>query len=68
MTPTLAKSLDNERFLTRLMYLLTAPTPEMIQAGNGAIVYGVVAEYIGTTAAKDILHAMVEVALKQADG
>lgn len=66
MTPTLAKSLDQERFTTRLLGLMRNPTAEMIEAGKAAITESVVAEYIGSTAPKDILSAMLNIALKQA--
>lgn len=67
MSPALANSLDNERFLTRLLYLLGQPTQEMIEAGKSAIRESCVTEYVGATAPKDIFTTMAEIAIAEAE-
>ena len=61
-----AATMSND-FNSKLLFLLSNPTQEMIAAGTDAIRTWVEALYIGSTAAQDILKAMVEVAMMQAE-
>lgn len=54
-------------YLSKLMYLMAYPTPEMVKAGEAVIPECIEAAYIGSTAAKDIFTAMSVVALEQAE-
>jgi hypothetical protein len=54
-------------YTSRLMYLLGEPSREMIDAGRSVIPECVEAIYIGSSAPKEIFHAMLKVALAQAE-